>query len=154
MAAKVAKRSSKRKLSKLEKKEAREFYLYISPWLIGFLVFFLYPLASSLYYSFTRYEIGTTPHWIGLGNYIDMFTDPRYLNAIKVTFIYALVSVPLLSMVALGLALILSKALRGINIFRSIYFMPSVMPLVAISLTFFYVLRPETGPLEIGRAHV
>ena len=137
----------KQKHSKLEMRETLEFYLYISPWIIGFLVFLLYPLGSSLYYSFTRYEIGSTPSWIGLENYIHMFTDPRYLNSIKVTLIYALVSVPGLSVVALGLALILSQKLRGINIFRSIYFMPSVMPMVAISLTFFYVLRPETGPL-------
>jgi multiple sugar transport system permease protein len=137
----------KPKRSKLEIKETLEFYLYISPWIIGFLVFLLYPLASSLYYSFTRYEIGTTPHWIGLRNYIDMFSDPRYLNSIKVTFIYALVSVPGLSIVALSLALILSRKLRGINIFRSIYFMPSIMPLVAISLAFFYILRPDSGPL-------
>jgi multiple sugar transport system permease protein len=107
----------------------------------------LYPLVSSLYYSFTRYEIGGHPVWIGLRNYIDMFTDPRYLNSIKVTFIFALASVPGLSIVALALALILSQKLRGINIFRSIYFMPSVMPMVALSLTFFYILRPESGPL-------
>src|SRR4030042_4675403 len=115
----------KHKPSKLEIRETLEFFLFISPWIIGFLVFLLYPLGSSLYYSFTRYEIGTTPHWIGLRNYIDMFTDPRYLNSIKVTFIYALVSVPGLTIFALCLALILSRKLRGINIFRSIYFMPS-----------------------------
>ncbi len=138
---------TKPKRSKLEMKETLEFYLYISPWIIGFLVFLLYPLGSSLYYSFTRYEIGTTPRWIGLENYIAMFNDPRFLNSIKVTFTYALVSVPGLSIVALSLALILSRKLRGINIFRSIYFMPSVMPLVAISLAFFYILRPDSGPL-------
>jgi multiple sugar transport system permease protein len=131
----------------MRRREAIQFYVFISPWIIGFLVFFLYPLLSSLYYSFTRYEIGGRPVWIGLRNYVDMFTDPRYLNSIKVTFIFALVSVPLITFVSLGLALILSQNLRGINIFRSIYFMPSVMPMVAVSLTFFYVLRPETGPL-------
>ena len=131
----------------LKRRETLEFYLYISPWIIGFLVFMLYPLLSSLYYSFTRYEIGGHPVWIGLRNYIEMFSDPRYLNSIKVTFIFALASVPGLSIVALALALILSQKLRGINIFRSIYFMPSVMPMVALSLTFFYILRPESGPL-------
>jgi multiple sugar transport system permease protein len=135
------------KRSKLMRRETLEFYLYISPWIIGFLVFMLYPLVSSLYYSFTRYEIGVHPVWVGLRNYIEMFSDPRYLNSIKVTFIFALASVPGLTIVALGLSLILSQKLRGINIFRSIYFMPSVMPMVAISLTFFYILRPESGPL-------
>ena len=142
----MAARKSKKR-SKLATREAITFYLFISPWLIGFLAFLLYPLISSLYYSFTRYEIGSTPVWIGLENYISMFADPRYLNSIKVTFIFALVSVPAISMVALGCALLLSQKIRGINAYRSIYFMPSVMPTVAISLTFFYVLRPETGPL-------
>ncbi len=140
-------KSTKKPRSGLKRKETFQFYLYISPWIIGFLVFFLYPLLSSLYYSFTRYEIGGRPVWIGVRNYVEMFTDPRYLNSIKVTFIFAVVSVPLITIVSLGLALILSQKLRGINIFRSIYFMPSVMPMVAVSLTFFYVLRPETGPL-------
>lgn len=140
-------KTTKKRVSGMERRETLQFYLFISPWIIGFLVFFLYPLLSSLYYSFTRYEIGGRPVWIGLRNYVDMFTDPRYLNSIKVTFIFALVSVPLITAVSLGLALILSQQLRGINIFRSIYFMPSVMPMVAVSLTFFYVLRPQTGPL-------
>ncbi len=140
-------KSTKKPRSGLKRKETFQFYLYISPWIIGFLVFFLYPLLSSVYYSFTRYEIGGRPVWIGVRNYVEMFTDPRYLNSIKVTFIFAVVSVPLITIVSLGLALILSQNLRGINIFRSIYFMPSVMPMVAVSLTFFYVLRPETGPL-------
>ncbi len=140
-------KSTNKPRSGLKRKETFQFYLYISPWIIGFLVFFLYPLLSSLYYSFTRYEIGGRPVWIGVRNYVEMFTDPRYLNSIKVTFIFAVVSVPLITIVSLGLALILSQNLRGINIFRSIYFMPSVMPMVAVSLTFFYVLRPETGPL-------
>ena len=139
--------SAKRKLTKLEQKEALEFYLFISPWIIGFLVFFLYPLGSSFYYSFTRYEIGGTPFWIGLENYVRMFSDPRYLNAIAVTLKFALISVPGITILALALALILSQKLRGINFFRSVYFMPSVMPMVAVSLTWFYVLRPESGPL-------
>lgn len=138
---------AKRSLSKLEHKEALEFYLFIAPWIIGFLVFFLYPLASSLYYSFTRYEIGGIPFWNGLENYTRMFADPRYLNAIAVTLKFALISVPGITILALALALILSQKLRGINFFRSVYFMPSVMPMVAVSLTWFYVLRPESGPL-------
>ncbi len=138
---------AKKGASRFARRETIQFYLYISPWIVGFLVFLLYPLLSSLYYSFTRYEIGGRPLWIGLRNYVEMFRDPRYLNSLKVTSIFALVSVPGLTVVALGLALILSRKLRGINIFRSIYFMPSVMPMVAISLTWFYVLRPETGPL-------
>jgi multiple sugar transport system permease protein len=138
---------AKKKFSKIARREAIEFYLFIAPWLIGFLVFLLYPLLSSLYYSFTHYEIAGKPFWTGLDNYQDMFTDPRYRNSVAVTIKFALISIPGVTIVALGLALILSQKLRGINFFRSVYFMPSVMPMVAISLTWFYVLRPETGPL-------
>jgi multiple sugar transport system permease protein len=136
-----------RKLTPLERREAVEFYLFISPWIIGLLVFLLYPLLSSLYYSFTRYEIGGRPLWVGWRNYAEMFADPRYLNSIQVTFKFAVISVVGVTLLALALALILSQALRGINFFRTIYFMPSVMPMVAVSLTWFYILRPDTGPL-------
>jgi multiple sugar transport system permease protein len=131
----------------MERREALEFYLFISPWLIGFFVFLLFPMFSSLYYSFTRYEIGGRPRWIGLENYVDMFSDPRYLNSLGVTFKFAIISVIGVTLLALVLALILSQALKGINFFRTAHFMPSVMPMVAISLTWFYILRPDTGPL-------
>ena len=143
----MATTGAKRRLNRLERLEGLEFYLFISPWIIGFVVFFFYPLAISLYYSFTRYEIGGKPFWVGLENYIRMFSDPRYLNSIVVTLKFAFISVPGITILALALALILSQKLRGINFFRSVYFMPSVMPMVAVSLTWFYVLRPETGPL-------
>jgi multiple sugar transport system permease protein len=129
------------------RREAIEFYLFISPWLIGLVVFLIYPLVSSLYYSFTRYEIGGKPTWIGLENYVRMFTDPLYLKTIRTTFIFALISVPAISALALGLALVLAQGLKAINAYRAIYFMPSVMQMVAIALTWFYVLRPGTGPL-------
>jgi multiple sugar transport system permease protein len=138
---------AKRKPSKLARRETLEFYLFITPWIIGFLVFLVYPLASSLYLSFTRYTIATTPVWIGLQNYINSFKNPRFINSLWVTIRFALISIPGVTVVALGLALLLSQKLKNINLFRTIYFMPSVMPTVAISLTWFYVLRPDSGPL-------
>ena len=137
----------KRKAGANRRRETLEFYLFISPWLIGFLVFLVYPLGSSLYLSFTRYTIATTPVWIGLENYISSFTNPRFINSLWVTIRFALISIPGVTFVALGLAMLLSQKLKGINLFRTLYFMPSVMPTVAISLTWFYVLRPESGPL-------
>src|SRR5512135_598432 len=138
---------ARKKPSRLARRETLEFYLFISPWIIGFLVFLVYPLASSLYLSFTRYTIATTPVWIGLENYTSSFTDPRFLNSLWVTIRFAVISIPGVTIVALGLALLLSQKLKSINLFRTIYFMPSVMPTVAISLTWFYVLRPGSGPL-------
>ena len=139
--------AAKKKVSPITRRETLEFYLFISPWLIGFLVFLVYPLGSSLYLSFTRYTIATTPVWIGLENYLTAFTNPRFLNSLWVTIRFALISIPCVTIVSLGLALLLSQALKGINFFRTIYFMPSVMPVVAIAMTWFYVLRPQSGPL-------
>jgi len=139
--------AAKKKVSPITRRETLEFYLFISPWLIGFLVFLVYPLGSSLYLSFTRYTIATTPVWIGLENYLTAFTNPRFLNSLWVTIRFALISIPGVTIVSLGFALLLSQALKGINFFRTIYFMPSVMPVVAIAMTWFYVLRPQSGPL-------
>ncbi len=138
---------AKKKPSRLARRETLEFYLFIAPWLIGFLVFLVYPLVNSLYLSFTRYTVGTNPVWIGLDNFTSSFSDPRFLNSLWVTIRFAVISIPGVTLVALGLALLLSQKLKGINFFRTMYFMPSVMPTVAISLTWSYVLRPESGPL-------
>jgi len=138
---------AKRKPGTQARRETLAFYLFISPWIIGFLVFLVYPLVSSLYFSFTRYTIATTPVWIGLDNFISSFKNPRFFNSLWITIRFAVISIPGVTVVALGLALLLSQKLRGINFFRTVYFMPSVMPTVAISLTWFYILRPESGPL-------
>lgn len=137
----------KRKPGTLARRETLDFYLFIGLWLIGFLVFMVYPLSNSLYLSFTRYTVGTNPVWIGPENFLSSFSDPRFLNSLWVTVRFAVISIPGVTLVALGLALLLSQNLKGINFFRTIYFMPSVIPTVAISLTWFYVLRPESGPL-------
>ncbi len=137
----------RKRTSPLTRRETLDFYLFISPWIIGFLVFLVYPLGSSLYLSFTRYMIATNPVWIGVSNYTNAFQNPRFLNSLWVTIRFALISIPGVTAVALGLALLLSQKMKGINFFRTLYFMPSVMPTVAISLTWFYVLRPETGQI-------
>src|SRR5512139_1975053 len=99
----------KRRPSTMARRETLEFYLFISPWLIGFLVFLVYPLASSLYLSFTRYSIATTPVWIALDNYISSFKNPRFLNSLWVTIRFAMISIPGVTIVALGLALLLTQ---------------------------------------------
>lgn len=135
------------KPSTLARREILDFYLFIAPWLIGLVVFLVYPLVNSLYLSFTRYTVGTNPVWIGMENYSSSFRDPRFLNSLWVTIRFAVISIPGVTLTALGLALLLSQKIKGVNVFRTIYFMPSVMPTVAISLTWFYVLRPDSGPL-------
>ncbi|MDF2959761.1 MAG: transporter permease [Paenibacillus sp.] len=102
--------------------------LYISPWLIGFLVLTLYPFVASLYYSFTDYSMVKKANFIGLANYVEIFTkDPDFYNSLKVTFLYVLMAVPGKLIFALLVAMILNVQLKGINFFRTVYYLPSIL---------------------------
>ncbi len=103
-------------------------YGFLAPWLVGFLAFSVGPILASAYLSFTRYDLLTAPEWNGLTNYIVMFTrDPRYLNALRVTATYVFVSVPLQLALALAIAIVLNRGLRGLSLYRAIYYLPSLL---------------------------
>ena len=103
-------------------------FVFILPWLIGFLGFRLYPLISSFYYSFTKFGILDTPTFIGLGNYIEMFTDdPLFFKSVSVTLIYVIVSVPLKLGFALFVAVILNNKLKFAPLYRTVYYIPSLL---------------------------
>jgi oligogalacturonide transport system permease protein len=101
--------------------------IYIAPWLIGFLLFTLYPFCTSFYLSFTKYDLVSAPKWIGLTNYERMFRDPVFLKSIRVLFEYVLCEVPLKIIISLLVAIILSMKLKGINFFRTAYYIPSIL---------------------------
>ena len=102
--------------------------LFISPWLAGFLVFQLYPFLSSFVYSFTDYNGLASPEFTGIGNYVRLFTvDPDFLKSLSVTALYALLSVPSKLAFALFVAVILNWKLRGVNFFRTLYYLPSIL---------------------------
>lgn len=102
--------------------------LYISPWIIGFATLQLYPFLTSLFYSFTSFKVLGTPKWVGLSNYIRLFTvDPDFKKSILVTFEYALISVPAKLIFALLIAIILNMKLKVINLFRTVYYIPSIL---------------------------
>ncbi len=102
-------------------------FLYILPWLIGFLFFKLYPFASSLYYSFTDMHLFNGISKTGLFNYIDVFTTRSTLKALGVTFNFALMTVPLKLVVALFIAYILNFRIKGVSLFRTAYYIPSIL---------------------------
>ena len=103
-------------------------YIFLLPWLIGFCALTLGPILSSLYLSFTRFDLFTAPEWIGFGNFIEMFTnDIRYFTSLRVTFLYVLISVPLKLIFALLVALVLQRGLRGLALYRAIYYLPSLI---------------------------
>ncbi len=121
-------------------------YAFISPWIIGFLAFTAYPFLSSVYLSFTRYNIVTPPAWVGIQNYRQLFTDdPIFRKSLMVTLRYAIFSVPLTITVGVGLALLLNQKIRGQNFYRTIFFLPSIVPTVASATVFLWILNPEIG---------
>ncbi len=102
-------------------------FLFILPWLIGFLVFKLYPFASSLYYSFTDYQLFDGISKYTVENYVDIFTTPKIVKALKVTFKYSFMTVPLKLVVALFIAYILNFKIKGVKFFRTAYYIPSIL---------------------------
>lgn len=103
-------------------------YVFASPFIIGFLIFTLYPMLSSLYYSFTDYNLMEAPRWVGTANYEKMFTeDDKIIKSLQVTFTYVFGSVPLRLAFALGVAMLLNRAISGIGLYRSAYYLPSLI---------------------------
>lgn len=121
-------KSKKRPLFQNQWSDPLTGYLFISPWLIGFLALTAYPLFLSLYYSFTNYTLMQPIEWIGIQNYDRIFTsDPKFVNSVKVTFAYVLASVPLKLIAALFVAMILSKEIKGIGFYRTAIYFPSLI---------------------------
>jgi multiple sugar transport system permease protein len=121
-------------------------YAFIAPWLIGFLVFIAGPFVVSIYLSFTHYDVVTPPEWAGLANYKRLLhQDPLFWKSLWITLKYALVAVPLGIVVGVGLALLLNMEIRGISVYRTIFFLPSIVPLVASCVVFVFLLNPQIG---------
>jgi multiple sugar transport system permease protein len=122
---------------------------FMSPWLVGFTVFFGYPLVMTAYLSFTHYDLLSSPRWIGLANYKFLFTkDQTVWPAVKNTLWFIAIAVPLQVLFALGIAIMLSRARRGVGIFRTVFYLPALAPPVAATLAFVYLLNPATGPVN------
>lgn len=119
--------SKKKKTTMLEKRSNRG-YLYLLPWLIGFLAFQLYPIGMSFFYSFTDYSFGSQYQFVGLSNYLQIFMkDKEVKNSLITTFKFVFMSVPMKLVSALLIAMILNQTLKGIGFFRTIYYLPSIL---------------------------
>ena len=121
--------STRQTVLKIRRYRKRDYMglLYIAPWLIGLLVLQLYPFVTSFYYSFTDYQFFNKPEFIGFGNYIKLFTsDPEFFKSLQVTIVYTLITVPGKIMMALFIALLLNKNMKGIGTIRTIYYIPSL----------------------------
>ena len=130
----------------LHRREAIVAYLFALPWLLNLVLFNAYPIGAAIYYSFTEYAILKSPQWIGFENYHVMLTeDERFWKAVYNSFYYSFFSVPLGLGIALGLALLLNQRLRAIGFFRTTFYLPSIVPTVAASIIWLWILNPEFG---------
>jgi multiple sugar transport system permease protein len=123
--------------------------LFISPWLIGFLLWTALPLASSLYYSFTRYDLLRTPVWIGLDNYVELFTeDSQFFTVVYNTLYYVLLSAPLGVISAFLMAALLNTKIALRPFFRAIFFFPAIVPTVVVAVVWQFLLNIQFGAIN------
>ena len=135
--------------TKMARREAIEGYLFILPWILGFLIFRLGPMLYSLFLSFTDYAARGAPQFIGLDNYTYMFTkDPRFLDSLRSTLAFVVGYLPLNLALGLAIALLMNQRVRGILVFRSIYYLPAVTSGVAVAILWQFVFHKQWGILN------
>jgi multiple sugar transport system permease protein len=127
----------------------------MSPWIVGFSVFFGYPLVMSAYLSFNHYDLLSPPRWVGWANYhYALHVDPDFWTAVKNTLWMIGIAVPLQVLFAFGIAAMVARAKAGAGVFRTIFYLPALAPPVAATLGFVYILNPATGPVNTLLSHV
>jgi multiple sugar transport system permease protein len=130
----------------ISRKEVYYGFAFMSPWFIGFLVFGLYPIAMSFYYSLCQYDVLRVPQFIGLRNYQQLLTEDTYFwESVWNTFYYTIIRVPLCIAGSLLLAVLVNNAAKGIRIFRTVYFIPSIVTGVVLSVLWLWMLNPQFG---------
>ncbi len=130
---------------RLRRSETRAALLFISPWLIGFLVFTLYPLIYTGYLSLTDYDVISDPHFIGLDNFHALLQDDKVALALRNTFVFTVLSVPTKLVLSLALALLLNRAGRMAGFFRTAFFLPKMTPPVAIGVLLLLLFNGQSG---------
>ncbi|WP_019007472.1 carbohydrate ABC transporter permease [Cohnella laeviribosi] len=136
---------AKRRTSGYKRKMSLYGFLFALPWILGILMFSAYPLAMSIYYSFTSYSVLDPGQWVGTGNYKELMSDRTFWTSIYNTLYYTFISVPLNIVVGVGLALLLNTRIRGQGIYRTLFFMPSLVPAVATTIIWLWLLNPQFG---------
>jgi multiple sugar transport system permease protein len=127
---------------------------FIAPLLIGITVFFVYPLLSAIYFSFTKFDLLSTPEWVGFRNYRKLLDDPFLIQSAKNTLWMVVVFVPARIIGAIGTGMLLTQLRRGASVFRTIFYLPALAPPVAATIAFVYLLKPGTGPVNVFLDHL
>lgn len=136
----------RRPVSRLRRREAIEGFLYLSPWLIGYIAFSGGPILASLYLSFTKYNVLMPPKFIGLQNFIYALTkDDLFIPAIIKTFYFAILVVPPAIILSLAIAILLNQKLKGLAFWRTMFFLPTLTPVVAAAILWRWMLNPDVG---------
>lgn len=142
-------KAARARLGRMALREQRAAYLFLAPWLIGLLAFWAVPIVWSVFISATDWNLISTPSWLGFENYREMLSDDRnFWLSVRVTLKYMVLSVPLYMVVGLGLSLLLNQKMRGMNVFRTILFVPSVLSGVAVAILWVALLNPDVGALN------
>lgn len=137
------------KLSRRERTNLARGLLFISPWLLGLIIFTIYPLIYSIIFSFTRYSGFRSPVWLGMQNYTRMFSDSLFWLSLGNTLYYVLWAVPIGIVVSLLLALAMNRDVREVNIYRAILYLPSILPTFALAFIFIVLINPQYGIVNI-----
>jgi len=124
-------------------------YIFISPFILGFFLWFLGPMLTAVWLTFTNWNMISPPQFIGIGNLRQLFNDKLFLQALKVTTNYTIISVPLGLVLGFMLALLMNTKVRGISLFRTIYYLPSIVPAVANAVLWAWILNSEFGLLNV-----
>ncbi len=128
-----------------ERQSLRNGLLFISPWMLGFAAFIAYPLGASMYYSLCDYSVLKPPVFVGTANYQELFSDPVFWVSLYNTLYFAAFFLPLATVLAISLALLLNTGVRGMTVYRTIFFLPSLTPLVALGILWMWMLNGEYG---------
>jgi len=137
------------RLSARDWRNIRTGLLFTMPWIIGMLIFTLYPILASFYYSFTQYDIVSPPKFIGLENFRVLFTeDQQYHKAISNTAFYALIAIPMGLLVSFSVAMLLNMKVRGLAVYRTVFYLPSILPEIAAAVLWMWILNTQYGLLN------
>ncbi len=137
--------------SRLEKHQALWGYLFLLPWLLGLIIFWIGPILASAYFSLQEYDVLSPPKFIGLENYVRAFSgDKQFWPSLWRTLSYSLQVVPIGIVMSLGLAVLLNQKFKGTPFFRTLFFLPSLTPAVALALVWTWLLHPQVGPLNVA----
>lgn len=138
-----------RRPQRLARRESRAAFLLLIPCLIGLAVFFAYPLVANIYYSFTNYDLLSTASWVGFDNYRHMFTrDAQFWQAVRNTVVFTLIAVPLQVAYSVLIAVLVTSIRRGSTWYRTIFYLPALLPPVAATMGFAFVFNPGSGQVN------